>query len=194
MGYYILIFEIAIIIFYGIFVRTGYTAVSSFADLEAPLYFTLAFTLLHFKHRMYDWTQLTNLLFVAAITFQLNTLFFMFWESSFYRSFNSTTNVSSFHLIINIECTLAILVTIFQFVGRFTPQQIFALSLVEIFAFALNFSINQLGINIVTQVSNLSQPEEQSTSSSLGICSPSPFASSAAINKSKINKNNGILP
>jgi len=130
MGYYILIFELAIIVLYGIFLRTGYTTTSSFSDLEAPLYFTLAFTLLHFKYRMYDWSQLTNLLFVAAITFQLNTLLFIFWESSFYRTFNSTSNISPLHLIINIECTLTILVTLFQFVGRFTPQQIFALSIV----------------------------------------------------------------
>lgn len=40
MGLYILIFEIFIIVFYGIFVRTGYS-MASISDLEAPLYFTL---------------------------------------------------------------------------------------------------------------------------------------------------------
>ena len=101
---------------------------------------------------MYDWSQLTNFLFIAAICFQLNTLYFMFWESAFYRQFNSTTNVTSIHLIINIECTLAVLVTTFQFVGRLTIQQIFALTMVEVFAFALNFSINQLGTFAYIQV------------------------------------------
>lgn len=145
MGLYILIFEIFIIILYGIFVRTGTATISTFSDIEAPLYFTLAFTLLHMKNRMYDWSQLTNFLFITAISFQLNTLYFMFWESSFYQAFSSTTNISSLHLIVNIECTLAILVTAFQFVGRFSTQEIFALCMVEVFAFALNFSISQLG-------------------------------------------------
>lgn len=97
---------------------------------------------------MYDWSQLTNFIFIAAIVFQIHTLYWMFWESAFYREFYSTKNLTSFHLIINVECTLAILVTVFQFVGRFTTPQIFAITMVEVFAFALNFSINQLGTNI----------------------------------------------
>ena len=82
MGFYILIFEICIIIFYGIFVRTGSSTVD-YTTLEAPLYFCLAFTLYSMKHRMFDWSQLTNFLFILAITFQLNTLFIMFWDSAF---------------------------------------------------------------------------------------------------------------
>lgn len=94
------------------------------------------------RFRMYDWSQLTNYLFVVAICFQMNTLYVMFWESSFYNTFSSTTYISSLFLIVNIECILTVLVTIFQFTGRLTLQQIFALSMVEVFAFALNYSIN----------------------------------------------------
>ena len=161
MGLYILIFEAFIILFYGIFIRTGTDTVSTFTDLEAPLYFTLAFTLLSMRFRMYDWSQLTNYIFIVAISFQLNTLYFMFWESSFYRNFSSTTNISSYHLIINIQCTLTILVTTFNFVGKLSIQQIFALCMVEVFAFALNFSINLLGIVHLNQVSRPFQQEEQ---------------------------------
>lgn len=102
MGLYILIFEIFIIIFYGIFLRTGSDSNYTYNNLEAPLYFTLAFTLLSMKYRMYDWSLLTNYLFIVAISFQLNTLFVIFWEACFYQYFPSTTNISSLHLIMNI--------------------------------------------------------------------------------------------
>ena len=145
MGLYILIFELFIIIFYGIFLRTGDSTNSTFYDMENALYFTLGFTLLSMRGRMYDWSLLTNYLFVIAISFQLNTLYVIFWQSSFYREFNSTTNITSYHLIINIQCALALLVTSLQFIGKLTLQQIFALSMVEVFAFALNFSVCQFG-------------------------------------------------
>jgi hypothetical protein len=130
MGLYILIFEVFIIVFYGIFVRTGSATTSYFSDLEAPLYFTLAYTLLTMRFRMYDWSQLTNYLFIVALCFQMNTLYIMFWEACFYSSFSSTTNISSLYLIINIECILAVLVTTFQFTGRFTIPQIFVLCMI----------------------------------------------------------------
>ena len=38
------------------------------------------------------------------------------------------------------------LITTFQFTGRLSIEQIFALAMVEIFAFALNFSVCQFGI------------------------------------------------
>ncbi|CAM6003738.1 unnamed protein product [Sphagnum balticum] len=40
MGLYIIIFEVLIIVLYGIFARTGSGTVA-ISDLEAPLYFTL---------------------------------------------------------------------------------------------------------------------------------------------------------
>lgn len=132
---------------YGIFVRTGSTSSTSgsISDIETPLYFTLAFTLLNMRFRMYEWSQLANYLFVMALSFQLNTLYMMFWDNAFNRTFAATTNISNYYLIINVECMLAVLVTAFQFTGKLTIEQIFALSMVEIFAFALNFSICQFG-------------------------------------------------
>lgn len=91
MGLYILIFEIFIIVIYGIFIRTGTDSTStSYYYIEAPLYFTLAFTLLSMKFRMYDWSQLTNFLFVLAVSFQMNTLYVIFWKDCFNKSFSST--------------------------------------------------------------------------------------------------------
>jgi hypothetical protein len=91
MGLYILIFEIFIIVLYGIFVRTNTdSTLTAYYDIEGPLYFTLAFTLLSMRFRMYDWSQLTNFLFVLAISFQMNTLYMMFWKAAFYKEFNST--------------------------------------------------------------------------------------------------------
>jgi hypothetical protein len=99
------------------------------------------------RFRMYEWSQLANYLFIMALSFQMNTLYLMFWDSAFNTGFSATTNINSYYLIINVECLLAILVTAFQFTGKLTIEQIFALSMVEIFAFALNFSICQFGNN-----------------------------------------------
>lgn len=98
------------------------------------------------RFRMYEWNQLANYLFIMALTFQMNTLYIMFWDAAFNTGFSATTTINSYYLIINIECVLAILVTVFQFTGKLTLEQVFALSMVEIFAFALNFSICQFGI------------------------------------------------
>jgi hypothetical protein len=129
MGLYILIFEIFIIVLYGIFARTG-TTTTGVSDLETPLYFTLAFTLLNLKFRMYDWNQLTNYLFIVALVFQMNTLYLMFWDSAFNTGFSATTTINSYYLIVNLECVLAVLVTAFQFTGKLTIEQIFALTMV----------------------------------------------------------------
>jgi len=117
MGLYILIFEVFVIVLYGIFARTG-SALASFSALETPLYFTLAFTLLSLRQRMCDWMQLTNYLFVVALCFQMNTLYLMFWDAAFNTGFYSTTAINSYYLIVNIECVLAVLVTSFQFTGK----------------------------------------------------------------------------
>ena len=103
MGLYILIFEVFIIVIYGIFVRTGTdSSVTAYYYIEAPLYFTLAYTLLSMRFRMYDWSQLTNFLFVLAISFQMNTLYIMFWKDSFDKNFSSTQSITHHILIINI--------------------------------------------------------------------------------------------
>ena len=141
MGLYILIFEVFIIVIYGIFVRTGST-LSAITELESTIYFTLAFTLINMKYRMYEWSHLTNYLFIMALCFQINTLFLMFWDAAFHNTFAATTTIHSYYLLIDVECLLAVLITSHQFAGRLSTEQIFALSMIEIFAFALNFSIN----------------------------------------------------
>lgn len=94
---------------------------------------------------MYEWSQLANYLFIMALSFQMNTLYLMLWDNAFNNTFAATTDISNYYLIVNVECMLAILVTAFQFTGKLTIEQIFALSMVQIFAFALNFSICQFG-------------------------------------------------
>jgi len=98
------------------------------------------------KFRMYEWSILTNYLFIMALSFQLNSLFIMFYDNAYRTGFYSTTTFTGYYLMIDVECMLAILITSFQFAGRLTTEQIFALSIVEIFAFALNFSSCQFGI------------------------------------------------
>ena len=69
---------------------------------EGPMYFTLAFTLANLRGRMYDWSHLTNYLFICALAFQTNTLYLMLWDSAFNGGFSSTTTITSNYLLINI--------------------------------------------------------------------------------------------
>lgn len=101
MGLYILIFEVFVIVLYGIFVRTG-SSTAAFTDIEGPLYFTLAWVLLNLRGRMSDWSSLGNYLFLLALSFQLNTLYLMFWDSAFNSGFSGTSVYSSYYLIINV--------------------------------------------------------------------------------------------
>ncbi len=111
-----------IILFFGIFVRTSTddtslttyitTIASGFYFLLGILFFILAYTATSFKFKMFDWSMLTNMLFIIIISLQLNTLFVMFWLSCF-DGFNTTSSFTSVHLIAGIEAALAIMITCF---------------------------------------------------------------------------------
>ena len=120
-GVYLIIFEIFIIIVYGIFVRTDSTnTVSTYLQyISTSFYFIfgnsfiiLAYTVVSFRYKMFDWSMLTNLLFIIAICIQLNTLYIMFWSSCF-NNFYSTSSFGTTHLVTGIQCALCIIITIF---------------------------------------------------------------------------------
>lgn len=52
-----------------------------------------------FKYRMFDWSVLTNMLFVLIISLQLNTLYTMFWMNCF-DGFNATTDFNGGYVVI----------------------------------------------------------------------------------------------
>jgi len=101
------------------------------------------------KGRLYDWSMLTNYLFVLAVCFQMNTLYLMFWDSAFNSGFSSNMTINSYFLIINIECTLAVLVTMFVFFRTLNLPQLFALCMIEVFAFSLNFGVCLFGLYLL---------------------------------------------
>jgi hypothetical protein len=120
-GVYLIIFEIFIIIIYGIFVRTDSTNTLStyMQSISSSFYFIFgnyllisAYTVVSFRYKMFDWSMLTNLLFIIAISIQLNTLYIMFWASCF-NGFNSTSSFGTTHLVTGVQCALCIIITVF---------------------------------------------------------------------------------
>lgn len=73
---------------------------------------TLAYTVVSFRYKMFDWSMLTNLLFIIAICIQLNTLYIMFWASCF-SGFNATSSFGTTHLVTGVQCALCIIITVF---------------------------------------------------------------------------------
>jgi hypothetical protein len=87
--------------------------------LSSSLYFVFgklstyeAYTVVSFRYKMFDWSMLTNLLFIIAISIQLNTLYIMFWQSCF-NGFNSTSSFGTTHLVTGVQCALCIIITVF---------------------------------------------------------------------------------
>jgi hypothetical protein len=134
---------------------TDASVTGSLADyitvISSGLYFLLgnssfipAFTATSFKFKMFDWTMMSNMLFILIVCLQLNTLYLMFWQSCF-NGFSSTSSFTTAHFVVGIEAALAIMITCFEFIGQLNKIQIFLIAMVEIFFFALNWAIEYEG-------------------------------------------------
>lgn len=133
------------IVIYGIGVRTSTSStdtslISYVSTISSGFYFLLAYTLISLKHKMFDWSMITNLLYILVITFQMNTLWYMFWASTF-DGFNSTSSFNTIHIIADIQATLSVIIVSFQFIAQINRTQIFILSIIQVFAFAMNWAI-----------------------------------------------------
>lgn len=102
------------------------------------------------RHKSLDWTAITTFLFVLALAFQVNTLYYFFWLEAFANAFTSTASFTSLAMISGVEASLTVLVTVFYFVSRLTHIQIFLVAMLEVFAFALNWGICRWGVNALT--------------------------------------------
>lgn len=87
---------------------------------------------------------------------------------------------------------LALLVTATQFSGKFNLQQLFALAMVEVFAFALNFSICQFGTFLSMQVFEPSLADAQPLFFSLATFSQSLSESWYAVKREKCLKRDNV--
>ena len=138
-GIYLIVFEVFIIIFFGIFVRTSpddSTLTTNITTIASGFYFLLgislwysAFTATSFRFKMLDWLMLSNMLFILTICLQINTLYVMFWQSCF-NGFSATNNLSTTHVVVGIEAALAIMVTCFEFIGQLNKAQIFLIAMI----------------------------------------------------------------
>lgn len=157
-GIIILIFEVLMIIFYGIFIRTDSITTSSVSSIDSSLFFVagnampiIAYAFLNLKSRNLDWTVLVNFLFVVMIALQINTLYYYFWNYVFSTStWNSTTSLSSGAFVNGVEATITVIITISLFVNRLSQMSIFIITMLEVFFFAANWGICRWGINAVT--------------------------------------------
>lgn len=157
LGIVILVFEILMIILYGIFIRTDSITTSATSSLDSGLFFIACksrvisgYAFLCTKHRNLDWTVLTHYLFIVMICFQINTLYFYFWSSAFAQVFSATSSLSSFVFISGMEATLTVLITVSMFTSRLSQLSVFTITMIEVFFFALNWGICRWGINAIT--------------------------------------------
>lgn len=102
LGKIVLIFEIAIIILFGIFVRTDDSSTSSITSISSALLFVAVYAYIMSRQRSLDWTVLTNYLFIAALAFQVNALYYFFWFQVFADTFSSTSSMTSGALITGV--------------------------------------------------------------------------------------------
>lgn len=109
-----------------------------------------AYSLIFIRHKSLDWTAITTFLLVLALAFQINTLYYFFWLEAFANTFTSTASFTSLAMISGVEASLTVIVTVFYFVSRLTHIQIFLITMLEVFAFALNWGICRWGINAIT--------------------------------------------
>lgn len=147
-GLYVISFQVLTIVLFGIFIRIDSTSTES-SSLSQSFILLLGYTLISIRYRLYDWTTLTNLIFISAITFQWNTLFYIFWTSCANATFTSTSNITNDVIVASVQAILCILVTLNTFLGRMTHLQMFVVSLIEIVGFSLNVVIENKKINAV---------------------------------------------
>ena len=81
------------------------------------------------KHKSMDWTAMTSFLFIVAICFQINTLYYFFWAEAFAENFTSTAAFTSNSLISGVEASLTVVITVFYFVSKLTHIQIFIIAM-----------------------------------------------------------------
>ena len=128
-GLYVISFQVLTIVLFGIFIRIE-TSSTTTTSLSQSFVLLLGYTLISIRYRLYDWTTLTNLVFISAITFQWNTLFYIFWTSCVNNSFSATSNLTSNIIIASIQAILCIIVTLNVFLGKLTHLQMFVISLI----------------------------------------------------------------
>ena len=125
----VIIFQAIALLFIGIFARTT-TIKSSFSKeyslIGDGLALLLAFTLMYSPFRKLSLTSFAMLLIVVAVTVQTFILFDTFWYSCF-KGFSSNFQLNADIFIGSVFASLAVLITVLDFMGLFRYWQVYFL-------------------------------------------------------------------
>lgn len=120
-------------LFIGIFARSTDTSVSSSSNgtsystlITDSLTLMLGFTFMYSPFRRLSIFAFVSLLIVIAVAVQTNLLFGTFWDSCF-KGFSSSFQVTATLIIRSIFASLAVLLTVLDFMGLFDYWQVYLL-------------------------------------------------------------------
>ena len=147
----VIIFEAVAVLFIGIFARTNSTSSLTatnygfFADTATLL---LGFTLMYSPYRKFSLFSFVVLLMVISISAQTNILFGTFWDSCF-NGFSSSFSIDINLLLRSMFASLAVLLTVLDFIGLFSYWQVYLLiAPIMTIGFSLNSSILIYGLKV----------------------------------------------
>lgn len=150
----VIIFEAIAVLFIGIFARSTDTSVTSSNNgtsnstlITDSLTLMLAFTFMYSPFRRLSIFVFVSLLIVIAVAVQTNILFGTFWDSCF-NGFYSSFQITATLIVRSIFASLAVLLTVLDFVGLFDYWQIYLLiAPIMTIGFSLCSSIVIYGLN-----------------------------------------------
>ena len=116
-------------LFIGIFARTNSSdsfTISNSSLIGDCFALLLAFTFMYTPFRKLSISSLALLLVVVGVTVQTNLLFDTFWQSCF-QGFSSSFSVTLVLLVRCLFASLAVLITVLDFIGLFGYWQVYFL-------------------------------------------------------------------
>jgi hypothetical protein len=149
----VIIFEAVVVLFIAIFARTNSTTslastATNYSFFADGLTLLLAFTLMYSPYRKFSLFSLVVLLMVISVAAQTNILFGTFWDSCF-NGFSSSFNIDITLLLRSMFASLAVLLTVLDFIGLFNYWQVYLLiAPIMTIGYSLNSSLLIYGLKV----------------------------------------------
>lgn len=149
----VIIFEGIAVLFIGIFGRSTDTTITNSTNgtsnstlISDCLTLLLGFTLMYSPFRRLSIFTLVSLLLAISIAAQTNILFGTFWDSCF-NGFTSSFQMTAILMIRSVFASLAVLLTVLDFVGLFDFWQVYLLiAPIMTIGYSLNSAIITYGL------------------------------------------------
>jgi ammonium transporter Rh len=146
-GFLLLFVEIAIIIFYGIFVRTEVHNADSnntnyypmFQDVNVMMLIGFGFLMTFIKH--HSWSALTYTFFINAVVAQLYILWAPFWHKVFEGHWGDKIYLVEKTFTASSYSVASVLIAFGAVLGRVGPLELLIMALVQIIGYVLNEQI-----------------------------------------------------